>query len=103
MTDGEPDASLKDLDARIKKARGTDEPRARGKGDGRALGQAMRLAVELVVGIAVGSALGLFLDRWLGTAPWLFLVFFPLGAAAGFANVLRAAKRMKTGGEDGRD
>ncbi len=49
----------------------------------------MRPAVELVVAIAVGVGIGLLLDRWLGTAPWLFLVFFVLGAAAGFLNVYR--------------
>jgi ATP synthase protein I len=29
------------------------------------------------------------LDRWLGTWPWLFLVFFVLGSAAGVLNVYR--------------
>jgi ATP synthase protein I len=33
--------------------------------------------------------LGFALDRWLGTWPWLFLVFFVLGAAAGVLNVYR--------------
>ena len=29
------------------------------------------------------------LDRWLGTGPWLLLVFFLLGAVAGIVNVYR--------------
>jgi ATP synthase protein I len=29
------------------------------------------------------------LDRWLGTWPWLFLVFFVLGSVAGVLNVYR--------------
>jgi F0F1-type ATP synthase assembly protein I len=44
------------------------------------------------------------LDRWLGSTPWLFLLFFVLGFAAGVLNVMRAYERMarefraKTGG-----
>ena len=36
-----------------------------------------------------GAALGFGLDRWLGTFPWLFLVFFMVGGAAGVLNVYR--------------
>jgi ATP synthase protein I len=32
---------------------------------------------------------GFFLDRWLGTWPWLFLLFFVLGSVAGVLNVFR--------------
>jgi ATP synthase protein I len=32
------------------------------------------------------------LDRWLGSSPWLLIVFFVLGAAAGIMNVIRVAK-----------
>ena len=39
--------------------------------------------------LIVGVVLGLGFDRWLGTSPWLFLVFFVLGAAAGVLNVYR--------------
>ena len=63
---------------------------------------AFRLGVEFVVGIAVGSIIGFLLDKWLGTSPWLFLVFFILGTGAGFLNVFRAANSMgltKTSGE----
>ena len=35
--------------------------------------------------------MGFVLDRWLGTSPWLTLVFFMLGAAAGMRNVIRVA------------
>jgi len=49
----------------------------------------MRIGVELVATLIVGGGIGLFLDRWLGTAPWLMLVFFILGAAAGFINIYR--------------
>ncbi len=51
----------------------------------------MRLGVELVSALVIGVAIGYFLDLWLGTKPWLMLVFFVFGAAAGFMGVYRAA------------
>jgi ATP synthase protein I len=47
-----------------------------------------------VAALIVGTGIGLLLDRWLGTAPWLMVVFFILGSAAGFLNVLRVTKGM---------
>lgn len=55
------------------------------------LGMAMRIGVELVAGVGVGAGIGYFLDRWLGTGPWLLILFFFLGAAGGIMNVYRAA------------
>ena len=63
----------------------------------------MRLGVEFFVGVAVGSIIGYLLDKWLGTTPWLFVVFFFIGTGAGFLNVFRAANslgRTKTGKDE---
>ena len=46
--------------------------------------------MELVAALAVGVGVGLLLDRWLETGPWMLIVFFFLGSAAGFLNVYRA-------------
>ncbi|NQW09227.1 MAG: AtpZ/AtpI family protein [Alphaproteobacteria bacterium] len=54
------------------------------------LGIAFRVGVELVAGVVVGVAVGYGLDRWLGTSPWLLIVFFLLGSAGGMLNVWRA-------------
>ena len=62
---------------------------------GPALGQALRLGMELVAGVVVGGFIGWALDRWLGTAPFLMVVFLALGATAGIMNVVRTAKRMQ--------
>jgi ATP synthase protein I len=62
---------------------------------GRALSWAFRLATELVAGVFVGGAMGWLLDRWLGTAPFLLIVFLLLGIAAGLLNSIRAAQRMQ--------
>ena len=61
------------------------------------LGFALRIGVELVGGLIVGGGLGLLLDRWLGTTPWLMVLFFLLGAAAGFLNVYRTVTGLGHG------
>ncbi|MBC8338116.1 MAG: AtpZ/AtpI family protein [Rhodospirillales bacterium] len=84
------------LDKRLREARGRAQESAPKKSDknqppGSALGLAMRVGVELVSALAIGVAIGWLLDRWLGTRPWLMLVFIFLGGAAGILNVYRMA------------
>ena len=55
----------------------------------------MRMAAELVSAIIVGGLIGYALDAWLGTKPWLFLLFFVLGFVAGVLNVVRGYERMQ--------
>jgi len=95
MTEDKKPASLRDLDARLRLAREAADASAgrqpRGGGSRGGLGFAMRIGVELVAALIIGVAIGYFLDRWLGTKPWLMLLFFILGAVAGFMRVYRAA------------
>lgn len=85
---------LSDLDARLGKARAAQGDSGSGAGSGQSQGRGMaaglRMATELVAAIIVGGLIGFVLDRWLGTTPWLFLLFFVFGFAAGVLNVLRA-------------
>ena len=55
----------------------------------RGMALALRLGVEIVSAIIVGVGIGWYLDRWLGTAPFLLVLFFFLGSAAGVLNVFR--------------
>ena len=82
---------LKDLEDRLGRARAR-KPRPGPKAESSAVGYAFRIAAELVSGLLVGLAIGWLLDRWLGTRPWLMIVFFFLGAAAGILNVYRSTK-----------
>ena len=59
------------------------------------IGKAFKLGTELVASVAVGTIIGFILDSWFGTKPWLIVIFFFLGAAAGMLNVIRAANRMQ--------
>ena len=62
---------------------------------GTLLGFAFKLGTEFVAAVAVGTIIGFILDNWFDTKPWLIIIFFFLGAAAGMLNVIRAAKRMQ--------
>ena len=59
------------------------------------MGSAFKLGTELVAAVGVGTIIGFILDSWFGTKPWLIIIFFFLGAAAGILNVIRAANRMQ--------
>ena len=59
------------------------------------MGNAFKLGTELVAAVGVGTIIGFILDTWFGTKPWLIIIFFFLGAAAGMLNVIRAANRMQ--------
>ena len=59
------------------------------------MGNALRLGTELVAAVMVGTIIGFILDTWFDTKPWLIIIFFFLGAAAGMLNVIRTANRMQ--------
>jgi ATP synthase protein I len=44
--------------------------------------------------VIVGGAIGWGLDRVLGTGPFLFIVMFMVGVAAGIFTVVRSAQQM---------
>ena len=62
---------------------------------GSLMGSAFKLGTELVAAVIVGTIIGFILDNWFGTKPWLIIIFFFLGAAAGMLNVIKAANRMQ--------
>ena len=59
------------------------------------MGTAFKLGTELVAAVGVGTIIGFILDNWFGTKPWLIIIFFFLGAAAGMLNVIKTATRMQ--------
>ena len=59
------------------------------------MGSAFKLGTELVSAVAVGTIIGFILDSWFDTKPWLIIIFFFLGTAAGILNVIRTANSMQ--------
>lgn len=57
-------------------------------------GRASTIPMHMISGPLVGAGIGWFLDKWLGTKPWLFIVFIMLGIVAGAKNVYVDAKRL---------
>ena len=87
---------LSALDTRLKKARElVQDPLTKTTTDssekGSVLSLAFRVAVEIVSAVVIGFILGWFLDDWLGTKPWLMLMFVFIGFVAGVLNVYRMA------------
>jgi ATP synthase protein I len=95
MTRGNQPPELQDLDARLRAARAREEAGA-DRPDESALpaesgtGVGYRVGIELFAGMLFGGGIGWLLDHWLGTKPWLMVVLFILGAAAGLLNSYRA-------------
>ena len=81
---------LKIAKSKIKKQLNNDNEKR-----GSFMGSAFKLGTELVAAVAVGTIIGFILDTLFDTKPWLIIIFFFLGAAAGMLNVIRAANRMQ--------
>jgi ATP synthase protein I len=62
--------------------------------DLRRLAELSSLGLILPSSIAVGLFFGYFLDRGLGTAPWLLLTFTVLGIVSGLLSLFRALKKQ---------
>jgi ATP synthase protein I len=55
-----------------------------------------QIAFLIIACVFVGVFLGSMLDRWLGTSPWLLLLFSFLGVAAAFKALYDLLKKMGT-------
>jgi len=97
MTDEKSPQEKDDFDDRLRRARESGNPGGAGGGDQadtptQGFGLAFRIGTEMVASLAVSVFIGYLLDRWLDTAPWMMVVFFFLGSAAGILNVYRASQ-----------
>ena len=99
MSDDKQPPTLSKFDEELRQARARhDKEQGAGK-PGLAIesgaGAGYRVGVELFAGMLFGGGLGWFLDRQLGTRPWLLVGLFLLGSAAGLLNSYRAIKRAE--------
>lgn len=92
MEDKPEQSPLDKLESRLERVREArkKEERPGRPVSGKAVGLAFRILTELIVGVLVGATLGWFLDNWLGTAPWLMILFFALGFVTSLRNIYSA-------------
>ena len=95
MADNNRDA-IESVASRLEKARSQiqdplTKPTIENNKNGNVLGLAFRVAVEIVSAVGIGFGAGWLLDDWLGTKPWLMVLFVIIGFAAGVLNVYRMA------------
>ena len=97
MSDLSDKERLQALEARIKAAKGEDEPSTAARiVEGHTQAQlAWRMVIELVAGIVIGFGIGYGLDRLFGTMPIFLVLFVLLGFAAGVRTMLRSVKELQ--------
>ena len=86
-----------DLKTRLKIAKSKFRKKNPSNKDGEksSFGKAFQLSTELVSAVLVATIIGFILDNWFDTKPWLIIIFFFIGVAAGIINVFRSAKKMQ--------
>ena len=107
MTDLDQPPELPELKRRLGKVRdrragAIRKASSRSKAGASDIGVGIKVAVDLVAGVGFGGGIGWSLDWWLGTKPWLLVVFLMLGFVAGLLNVIRTANQAskpKTNGD----
>ena len=59
----------------------------------KSLGFLSSVGISVVLSTLIGLAMGHYLDKWLGTTPWLTLIFLGLGIVSGFRNIFILTNR----------
>jgi len=59
----------------------------------KSLGFLSSVGICMVASILIGMAMGYYLDQWLGTKPWMLLIFLGFGIVSGFRNIFILTNR----------
>ncbi len=59
----------------------------------RSLGILSSIGISMVAASVIGLFIGYSLDKWLGTTPWMTLIWLGIGIAAGFRNIFILTRR----------
>jgi ATP synthase protein I len=79
---------------------GTNGHKPQKKINYRKLAELSSLGLMLPASIAVGLFFGYWLDKLLGTHPWLLLTFTLLGIASGLISLFRGLNKYKDGQDE---
>ena len=58
-------------------------------------GFGFKISTEILAALVVGVGIGLIVDNYFGTGPFGLIIFFILGAFAGFLNIYRIMRRIE--------
>ena len=58
-------------------------------------GFGFKISTEILAALIVGVGIGLIVDNYLGSKPFGLIIFFILGAFAGFLNIYRVMRRIE--------
>lgn len=58
------------------------------------------VGLEMGASVAIGYTVGFYLDKWLGTAPWMQIIWIAFGLGAAGKAVYVVYKRAKKIGEE---
>ena len=54
-----------------------------------------RIGIEIVSALVIGTTIGIIVDKFFGSSPFGLIIFFILGAFAGFLNIYRVFRRIE--------
>ena len=52
------------------------------------------IGIQIGLAVAIGIIAGVYLDRWLGTGPWLTILGLVVGVISGFMKLFQIGKEL---------
>jgi ATP synthase protein I len=87
------DSMHKDAHRTDVRAAAADPAARKGKRAYNAL-NASSVGLEMGISVGLGTLIGYYMDKWLGTTPWMMLLWLGFGLFAAFRGVFRAVNRV---------
>jgi len=85
---------LEDLKKKIDNIKESSQ-KSKNKKRGTGAGFGFKISTEIIAALVVGVGIGLIVDNYFNTKPFGLIIFFILGAFAGFLNVYRVFRRIE--------
>lgn len=83
------------MDRRIAAAKQTSAPHASaGHAEGAAENKGWAVGIEFVGTVLVSAFIGWLIDKWIGSAPWVMIVFLVLGFIAGLRRAMVTSRQI---------
>ena len=89
-----PDDKIQELKKKIDRYQVDDSPKV-DSSKKRGAGFGFKISTEIVAALVVGVGIGVIVDNYFNTQPFGLIIFFILGAFAGFLNVYRVMRRIE--------